>query len=172
MMWGQSGGRSFIRGKGPLSQVLRLLIIVFLIAGVIAVVALVVRAGEARAKAPQENPTLRSLGADALENDNLPHAYDAGWRGAKVCEVIEESEEVRAARCAFPPGVGHEKHWHGAHFGYILAGGRMRITDDKGTTERDLKTGGSWWSDGVVHEAVNIGETTAVYVIVETKKAH
>lgn len=107
----------------------------------------------------------------AADSKALPHAFEAGWQGAKVCEIIQDNDEVRAARCTFPPGVGHERHWHGAHFGYIAQGTRMRTTDAKGATERDLPSGASWWSDGVEwHEALNVGTETAVYIIVEHKK--
>ena len=47
----------------------------------------------------------------------------------------------------------------------------MRITTEAGTTDRVLKTGTNWWSDGVTwHEAVNVGTETGVYIIVEPKK--
>ena len=100
----------------------------------------------------------------------LPEAFDAGWKGKKVCEVLRDDANLRVGRCTFPPGVGHERHWHRPHWGYILAGGKMRTTDAKGTLDRDLKTGGSWWSDGIGwHEALNIGDTTAVYLIIEPR---
>lgn len=105
-----------------------------------------------------------------MPKDDLPDPLDAGWKGEKVCELSQENKYVRALRCTFPPGVGHERHFHAPHFGYVLAGGRMRITDKSGLAERDLATGASWISDGVEwHEALNIGETTAVYLIVEPK---
>lgn len=100
----------------------------------------------------------------------LPGPLEAGWQGRKVCERLFENAEVRALRCTFPPGVGHERHFHARHWGYIEQGGTMRITTAAGTTERVLQSGSQWWSDGVEwHEAVNIGSTTAVYVIVEPK---
>ena len=99
----------------------------------------------------------------------VPQAFDAGWKGEKVCEVLQETAHARLARCTFPPGVGHEKHRHGPHVGYVVSGGTMRITDDKGTAVRVLKAGDSWKSAGTTHEALNIGDTTAVYVIVESK---
>ena len=101
----------------------------------------------------------------------LPTAFDAGWKGEKVCEPLYENEEMRAARCTFPVGVGHERHFHPRHWGYIVQGTTMRITTEAGTTDRVLKTGTNWWSDGVKwHEAVNIGTETGVYIIVEPKK--
>ena len=101
---------------------------------------------------------------------SLPTAFDAKWHGQTVCEPLFENATMRGARCTFPPGGGHERHFHPPHWGYIGEGGTMRITDVKGTNVRDLKSGTSWWSDGIAwHEAVNVGTTTSVYIIVEPK---
>lgn len=43
----------------------------------------------------------------------------------KVCEVLEETDEIRTLKCTFPPGVGHEKYFHPRHFGYTIKGGRF-----------------------------------------------
>jgi len=106
----------------------------------------------------------------AAEAADLPDPLAAGWEGEAVCELLRENEDVRALRCTFPPGVGHERHYHPPHFGYILESGVMRITDADGTREQETPAGATWWSDGVDwHEAVNIGDTTTSYVIVEPK---
>lgn len=101
----------------------------------------------------------------------LPHAVDAGWNGEKTCELLQENENVKAYRCTFAPGVGHERHFHNAHWGYVIEGGMMRTVDGKnGVREVTSATGAWWWSDGVEwHEALNIGDTTTSYVIVEPK---
>ncbi len=100
----------------------------------------------------------------------LPTAFDAKWHGKTVCEPLFENAALRAARCTFPPGGGHERHFHLPHWGYIIEGGTMRITDASGIKIRELKSGSSWWSDGIAwHEAVNIGTTTSIYIIVEPK---
>jgi quercetin dioxygenase-like cupin family protein len=84
--------------------------------------------------------------------------------------VLQDDARQRMLRCSFPPGVGHERHFHVPHVGYTLAAGRMRITDDSGTREIDLAAGASWSSDGVAwHEVLNVGDTTAVYLIVEPR---
>jgi beta-alanine degradation protein BauB len=102
----------------------------------------------------------------------LPSAFAAGWKGKQVCEPLFENEKMRAARCTFPPGGGHDRHFHPPHWGYIIQGGTMRITTANGTVDRVLKAGTNWWSDGIDwHEPVNIGTETAVYVIVEPKTA-
>lgn len=108
--------------------------------------------------------------ATAAEAPPLPDAFAAGWRGQRVCEPLFDNERMRAARCTFPPGGGHERHYHPPHWGYIVTGTTMRITTAEGTVDRVLQSGASWWSDGVAwHEAVNIGPATSVYIIVEPK---
>jgi quercetin dioxygenase-like cupin family protein len=111
-----------------------------------------------------------ALGAAWADSPPLPHAFDAGWKGQKTCELLYETEAVRVGRCAFPPGVGHERHYHEPHFGYVLEGGTLRIVDSEGEHITDTVTGATW-STGVrtVHEAMNIGETTTRYLIVEPR---
>lgn len=100
----------------------------------------------------------------------LPHAFDAGWQGRKTCSVLYEDEKVRVGRCVFPPGVGHEKHYHNPHFGYVLEGGTLRITDADGTEVVTTTAGADWSTRGrTVHEAVNVGDTTTSYLIVEAR---
>lgn len=107
----------------------------------------------------------------AREKPDLPHAVDAGWQGQKTCELMFEDESVRVARCIFPAGVGHEKHYHNPHFGYVLEGGALRIVDDSGEKVVTTRTGGSWSTTSLtVHEALNIGDTTTSYLIVEPVK--
>lgn len=101
---------------------------------------------------------------------SLPDPLAAGWKGSPVCEKLHEDADQRILRCSFPPGVGHERHFHPRHFGYAISGGRMRITDANGTRDVDLATGSSFTSGGVAwHEVVNAGDTTVVYLIVEPK---
>jgi quercetin dioxygenase-like cupin family protein len=110
----------------------------------------------------------RSLSAS--EAPDLPHAFDAGWKGQKTCELMYENESVRVARCSFPPGIGHEKHYHNPHFGYVLEGGTLSIRDDGGQRTVTTETNSSWsTTERTVHEAVNIGDTTTSYVIVEPR---
>ena len=100
----------------------------------------------------------------------LPDPLEAGWNGLPVCERLHEDTDHRILRCTFPPSVGHERHFHKPHFGYAIAGGRVRITDADGTREVNLTTGSSFASDGVAwHEIVNVGETTVIYLIIEPK---
>jgi len=107
----------------------------------------------------------------AAEPPDLPHAFDAGWKGEKTCVLLYEAETVRVGKCTFPPGVGHEKHFHYPHFGYVVAGGTMQIINDKGVVEvREVITGSTWSTNEItIHEALNTGDTTTSYLIVEPK---
>lgn len=101
---------------------------------------------------------------------NLPDPLEAGWNGEPICEALEESAELRVLRCTFPPGGGHERHYHVAHTGYILDGGAMQITDADGTRTVETRSGGIWRSERIDwHEVVNVGDTTASYLIIESK---
>lgn len=100
----------------------------------------------------------------------LPDPLEAGWNNEPVCEVLEENPKIRILKCTFPPGVGHEKHYHDPHVGYTLAGGLFRITDESGTKEVNVRTGISFTNDSITsHEVLNIGETTAEFLIIEYK---
>jgi len=111
---------------------------------------------------------LAASASGAGPDPELPHAFDAGWAGQKTCSVMFQDDAVRVARCVFPPGVGHEKHFHNPHFGYVLEGSTLRIVDSRGERTVTTEAGGSWSTDSVtVHEAVNIGDTTTSYLIVE-----
>lgn len=98
----------------------------------------------------------------------LPSALEAGWHGSTMCELLEQAQSYRVLRCTFPPGTGHERHFHPANFGYALSGGTMRITDASGTRTVEVATGSHFSSAGTAwHEAVNVGDTTVSYLIVE-----
>lgn len=100
----------------------------------------------------------------------LPDPLEAGWNGRPVCEVLHQDKQQRVLKCQFAPGVGHERHYHRPHFGYALTDGRMRIRDDEGERVVDVKAGTSWHSDEVtVHDVLNVGDTTGVYLIVEPR---
>ena len=101
---------------------------------------------------------------------DLPDPLAAGWNGQPVCELVSEDEKLRVLKCTFAPGVGHERHYHPAHFGYTLAGSRFRMKDTTGVREVDVITGSSFTSEGTAwHEVLNIGDSTAVFLIIEPK---
>ncbi len=106
----------------------------------------------------------------ADHHEGHPHSFEAGWKGEDVCEVLFENEEMIVGKCVFPPGVGHEKHYHYPHFGYILEGATFRVTDAEGTQDLETAAGVTWSDDSIsVHEALNVGQTTGSALIIETK---
>jgi len=101
---------------------------------------------------------------------NLPDPHEAGWKGEKVCEIIFENDKQRVLKCTFPPGVGHEKHHHAPHFGYTIQGSKFRIEDERGVRDVDVPTGYHYSNEEIIeHTVLNIGDSTAVFLIVETK---
>ena len=101
---------------------------------------------------------------------SLPDPLKAGWNNQPVCEVLEDNLNLRVLKCTFPPGVGHERHYHDAHFGYTIAGSRFRIRDTTGIREVDVPTGSNFSNDAINwHEVLNIGDSTAVFLIIEHK---
>jgi quercetin dioxygenase-like cupin family protein len=106
----------------------------------------------------------------AEDTESLPHAFEAGWQGNQTCQLLHETSKVRVGKCTFAPGVGHEKHYHNPHFGYVLEGGTMLIQGADGETEMVAKAGSSWETiERTVHQAMNVGSTTASYLIVEPR---
>jgi quercetin dioxygenase-like cupin family protein len=102
---------------------------------------------------------------------SLPDPLKAGWKGDTVCQLIKENKALRVLKCTFPPGVGHERHYHNPHFGYTLAGSKFRIKDTTGVKEVQVLTGTDFYSNGTEwHEVLNIGDSTAVFLIMEPKQ--
>jgi quercetin dioxygenase-like cupin family protein len=102
--------------------------------------------------------------------NELPDPLEAGWKNTSVCELIQDNKNVRILKCTFEPGVGHERHYHKPHFGYTIAGSRFKIKDTNGIREVEVPTGSHFYSEGVEwHEVLNIGDSTAVFLIIEPK---
>ena len=92
------------------------------------------------------------------------------WDGKKVCEKREDNKHQRILKCTFKPGVGHERHYHLPHFGYTLEGSTFKIKDTTGTRIVNVKTGSYFNNKGIEwHEVINIGDSTAVFLIIEPK---
>lgn len=104
----------------------------------------------------------------ATVSDPLPDPLAAGWRGKPVCVKLHETTEIRVLRCTFPPGVGHERHFHPRHFGYALSGGTMEILDQHGTRRAEIATGSYFSSEGIDwHEGLNVGDSVVQYLMIE-----
>ncbi|MFK8011210.1 MAG: hypothetical protein AB8B80_04160 [Marinicellaceae bacterium] len=112
--------------------------------------------------------TLTAFSSESIE---LNGPLQTGWKGQKVCEKLSENNHQNILRCTFPPGVGHEKHKHNGNFGYAISGGKVKITDQKGSRIVDLKSNSYFDSSGTDwHEIINVGDTTIIYLILESKE--
>ena len=101
---------------------------------------------------------------------SLPDPLEAGWKGKKVCELVEENDNMRVLRCEFAPGVGHERHYHEPHFGFALSGSTFKITDTTGVREVNVISNSNFYSDGTDwHEVLNVGDSTDVFLIIEPR---
>ncbi|MCG8443889.1 MAG: hypothetical protein MI723_18970 [Caulobacterales bacterium] len=116
--------------------------------------------GAARAEGPFDGP--------------LPIGACAGWKGERVCEVLHEDEQIIVSRCIFPPGGGHDPHYHPPRVGYVLEGGAvMRLATPDGEVEVTPRTDAVSVSDAAtVHSVLNVSEDqTLRYLTIEKKYA-
>ena len=111
-----------------------------------------------------------SVSVSCKKATQLKDPLSAGWKGESVCELVSEDDKLRVLKCTFAPGIGHERHNHAPHFGYTIAGSLFQIKDERGTREVNVVTGSSFKNEGVAwHEVLNIGDSTAVFLIIEPK---
>jgi hypothetical protein len=110
------------------------------------------------------------LSSPVGQSKDLNGPLQTGWKGEKVCEKLSENKQQNILRCIFPPGIGHERHKHNANFGYAISGGKVQIKDKKGTRVVELAKDSHFNSLGTEwHEILNVGDTTIVYIILESK---
>jgi beta-alanine degradation protein BauB len=106
----------------------------------------------------------------AQAQDKLPDTIEAGWKGISVCEVLYEDDKIRTGTCTYPPGVGQDRHTHGPYFTYVVSGGTLQVTSERGTSQSTSVTGNSGKSKGVNwHELINVGNTTIKFLFIEQK---
>lgn len=88
-------------------------------------------------------------------------------------KVLLDNEKVRVIQVEFAPGVASEWHSHPAHVVYVLAGGKMEMTEKgKKAVVNELKTGETTYNMPVTHMAKNVGTTTIKLILMELKPMH
>jgi quercetin dioxygenase-like cupin family protein len=101
--------------------------------------------------------------AAALAQDPVP-LYPANYK------VLFENDRVRVLDFVLRKGDHEKPHFHPANVAVFLADFKIRFTLPDGTTRmRDGRPGEVAWSDAIVHEPVNVGETDAHGILVELK---
>jgi quercetin dioxygenase-like cupin family protein len=99
-----------------------------------------------------------------------PDATGVEWQGKKPCEKLHEDDQVRILRCTFPAGSKHLRQQHPAHFVYTLGGGKLEVTNETGTSQREATTDAYVANAPIAwHEVTNVGDTTLRFLVVETK---
>lgn len=106
---------------------------------------------------------LMFLPMTAWSQDPLP-LYPENYK------VIIENDRVRVMDFKLKKGAKENMHFHPAHVVYVLTGFEIRFTFPDGKTViRETKTGDVLFSEAVMHEPENIGNTDAHGLLVELK---
>lgn len=112
-------------------------------------------------------------GAPAAAEGDHAEMVDSAAVSPEFYSVLFENEHLRVVEYALPPGARDNPHTHPPKFMYVLNGGKLKITPDKGapfTSEEGA--GHSAWSPARgLHTAENIGETTMRILLIEPKSA-
>ena len=85
--------------------------------------------------------------------------------------VLLENERVRVIEVSFKPGESAPTHSHPEHFVYVIAGGKLKITNSEGKVlDAELKNGDVLWLPAETHSAVNTGDTEIRLIVNELKR--
>ena len=107
-----------------------------------------------------------------VSHGGVEHGAGPSQVAGDVYKCTLENERIRACEVTFAKGAKTVMHTHPDHFAYVVSGGTLRLTAGDGTTQDiEAKTGQMFWLPAQSHAAVNIGETTAKFIIVELKEA-
>jgi len=83
-------------------------------------------------------------------------------------KVLVDTNGVRLYVTTFEPGSVVSTHYHPFHVVYILEGGELTITDEKGkATVMSAKAGDAFPGSETVHTTKNTGTTRVKAVVVE-----
>lgn len=86
-------------------------------------------------------------------------------------KVLIDNEYARVLQFEMAPGDVIPWHSHPNHVIYVLAGGKIEITDkDKAPVAMEVKVGDAIFMPAVTHTGKNVGKTTIKLVITEIKK--
>jgi quercetin dioxygenase-like cupin family protein len=88
-------------------------------------------------------------------------------------QIKFENEHVRVVEYEIQPGRKEAWHTHPAKLGYVLSGGKLRITTENGDSFDVTETAGEvrWMGAVGKHFGENVGATPIRIVLVEVKAA-
>jgi mannose-6-phosphate isomerase-like protein (cupin superfamily) len=101
---------------------------------------------------------------------NTVIAQDAAKVAPDKVKVLLDNDKVRVLDFKVKPGEETGMHSHPNHVTYFLVDGKMLTTMPDGkSSEKDVKAGDTFWSEGVTHNNKNMGKTEAHAIVIELK---
>jgi quercetin dioxygenase-like cupin family protein len=86
-------------------------------------------------------------------------------------KVLLDNDRVRVLEFRIKPGETSEMHSHPANIVYSLGSARIIIkSPNRQSREVEMKQGEAIWSDGGLHEVINIGTTDNFGIVIELKQ--
>ncbi len=105
------------------------------------------------------------LTANAYGQDPVPIAPK------NYTKVLLDNEFTRVLQFEMAPGDVIPWHSHPNHVAYVLAAGKIQITDKgQAPVTMDVKVGEALFLPAVTHTGKNVGKTTIKLIITEIKK--
>lgn len=87
--------------------------------------------------------------------------------------ILLENDRVRVLEFRIAPGATSEMYSHPPNIVYSLGSARIIVkSPDQQSREVEMKQGDVIWSEGGLHEVINIGRTDNYGIVVEVKQRH
>jgi quercetin dioxygenase-like cupin family protein len=116
-----------------------------------------------------------SLYAQDSMNENSNESTNMNMNSNKNMnsKVILDNEKVRVMVVEFAPGFEAPMHPDPENVGYVLAGGKMEVTEmGKEPMVVNLNEGEAMYMPAVTHMIKNVGTTTVKLIITTMKSGH
>ena len=115
------------------------------------------------------NDTLKKL--KLIKSDTTKLNIDGLKASPNNFKLLLENEYVRVLEYSLKPGEKDTPHTHPAKSSYVVAGGKLKVYLENGTTIiADEKTGTASWMGYVgKHYVENIGNSTVIVILTEIK---
>ena len=86
-------------------------------------------------------------------------------------KVLLNNDRVRVLEFRIKPGETSEMHSHPPNIVYSLGSAKIMVkSPNQQSREVKMKQGEAIWSDGGVHEVINIGRTDNFGIVIELKQ--
>ena len=89
---------------------------------------------------------------------------------ANVAKPKLENDRVRVLGATFKPGDVAKMHHHPDNVMYVIKGGKLKMTSEGKSEEKEFTEGQAVFSKAQDHEIEHTGKTTVEIIVVELKK--